>query len=107
MTARCTSTETDLRAQQLAKVIIHGGKRSDCEAYAAKHWQVSSRQVTRYMQRARQMIYDDWKEIDRAQMVAEVLSRYSTLEMEARRQNNLAVVLGCIHGAAKVALIGQ
>jgi predicted secreted Zn-dependent protease len=102
-----TATVTDMRAKELARILIHGGKRSDCEAYAAKHWQVSSRQVTRYMQRARQMIYDDWKEVDRAQMVAEVLSRYSTLEMEARRQNNLAVVLGCIHGAAKVALIGQ
>lgn len=36
-------------------------------------------------------------------MVAEVLSQYNSLQVEAREKGQLAVALGCIHGAAKVA----
>ena len=41
--------------------------------------------------------------MERDQMIAEVLSQYNSLQVEAREKGQLAVALGCIHGAAKVA----
>ena len=36
-------------------------------------------------------------------MIADLLSQYSTLQQQARDQNHLAVALGCINGAARLA----
>ena len=98
-----TSAEIDLRAQRIARVISNGGKRSDCLQYAAKEWGISTRSADELIARARVLIRDDWKDVQRDQMMAEILSQYTTLQMEARRTGQLHVALGCIHGAAKLA----
>ena len=41
--------------------------------------------------------------MERDQMIAEVLGQYNSLQVEARNKGQLAVALGCIHGAARVA----
>jgi hypothetical protein len=38
--------------------------------------------------------------------VAEVLSQLSTLQRQAREAGDLAVALGCIQAAARVAMLG-
>lgn len=100
---KSTLAESELRTQRIARLIASGGKRSDCMQFAAKEWGISTRQTDEYLARARELIKDDWKDIQRDQMVADILSQYSSLQMEARRTGQLNVALGCIHGAAKLA----
>ena len=59
--------------------------------------------VDKYIQEARALVKMDWTEMERDQMIAEVLSSYNSLQREARERGHLAVALGCINGAAKVA----
>jgi hypothetical protein len=99
---RSTSAELEIRVQRLARIIASGGKRSDCMRFASENWGVGERQTETYIARARELIKADWKEIHRDQMLADLLSQYSTLQMEARRSGQLHVALGCIHGAAKL-----
>lgn len=103
MAAQRDSVELEARAQILAKILIRGGKRSDCVLYAAENWGVGERQAQNYLTRARELIRADWSDVERDQMMAEILSQYSTLQVEAREQGQLHVALGCIHGAAKLA----
>ena len=105
--ARITAVEFDLRAQRMARILATGGKRSDCVRFASQEWGVGERQVCNYIARAREIIRADWSSIQRDQMIAEILSQYSTLQLEARRQGQLHVALGCIHGAAKVAKLTE
>ena len=100
---RPTAATRELRAQRIARLIASGGKRTDCLQFAAKEWGVGTRQADALIANARQIIKDDWKEIQRDQMIADLLSQFSTLQMEARRTGNLNVALGCINGAAKLA----
>lgn len=102
-TPRSTVAESEIRVQRLARIIANGGKKSDCVRFAAETWGIKERQVETYLARARQLIKDDWKDLQRDQMIADLLSQFSTLQMEARRTGNLNVALGCIHGAAKLA----
>jgi hypothetical protein len=104
---RADIIEKDRRTQEFAKILARGGKRSDCLRFAAEKWDISVRAAENYLRDARQLIRQDWDDIERHQLKAEILTRYSTLEMEARRSGNLGVALGCIHGCAKIAeLIG-
>lgn len=82
---------------------MRGGKRSDCCLYASENWGVGDRQAERYICRARDIIRADWSDVQRDQMMAEILSQYSSLQLAAREQGQLHVALGCIHGAAKLA----
>jgi hypothetical protein len=97
-----TAAEYELRVQRIARMIAAGGKRSDCLQFAASTWGIETRTADRLIARARELIKADWKEVHRDQMLAELLSQYSTLQMEARRSGQLNVVLGCIHGMAKL-----
>jgi hypothetical protein len=51
---------------------------------------------------AREMLKADW-DIERPQMVADLLSQCSTLQMEARRAGQYHIALGAINTAAKLA----
>lgn len=97
-----TKAETELRAQRFARIIANGGRRSDCCRYAAENWGVGQRTVDRYLQRASEMLKADW-DIERPQMIADLLSQCSTLQMEARRAGQYHIALGAINTAAKLA----
>ena len=101
--SRSTAAECEVRVQRLARIIANGGKRSDCLRFAADQWGIRERQAETYIARAREALKADWTDIQRDQMLADLLSQYSTLQMEARRTGHLNVALGCIHGAAKLA----
>ena len=97
-----TQPETIVRAQRLARIIANGGRRSDCVRYASENWGVGERSVAKYLQIARSELKKDW-DMERPQMIAELLAQCSTLQMEARRAGQFNIALGAINTAAKLA----
>ena len=97
-----TQAETIVRAQRLARIIANGGPRSDCVRYASENWGVGERSVAKYLQIARSELKKDW-DMERPQMIAELLAQCSTLQMEARRAGQFNIALGAINTAAKLA----
>ena len=97
-----TQAETIVRAQRLARIIDNGGSRSDCVRYASENWGVGERSVAKYLQIARSELKKDW-DMERPQMIAELLAQCSTLQMEARRAGQFNIALGAINTAAKLA----
>jgi len=94
--------EIDLRVQKLSRIIATGGRRSDCLRYARENWGVSEATVDNYLKKARDDIKKDW-DIERPQMIADLLAQCSTLQMEARRAGQFHIALGAINTAAKLA----
>ena len=94
--------EIDLRVQKLSRIIATGGRRSDCLRYARENWGVSEATVDNYLKKAREDIKKDW-DIERPQMIADLLAKCSTLQMEARRAGQFHIALGAINTAAKLA----
>jgi hypothetical protein len=99
---RSTKQETIDRANRFARIIATGGRRSDCIRFAAENWGVSSRTCDTYLQIAREQLKADW-DIERPQMIADLLSQCSTLQLEARRAGQYHIALGAINTAAKLA----
>ena len=102
MAKRGTQAETELRVAEFCRIIAHGGKRSDCCRLASEKWGVGARSVDRYLELARQQLRADW-DLERPQMIADLLSQCSTLQQEARNRGQLSVALGAINTAAKLA----
>ena len=99
---RGTKAETIIRAQEFARIIANGGRRSDCIRYASEHWGVGPRSCDTYLELARQEIKADW-DIERPQMIADLLSQCATLQQEAREKGHYHIALGAINTAAKLA----
>ena len=97
-----TQAETVVRAQRFARIIANGGRRSDCVRYASENWGVGERSVDKYLERARDELKQDW-DMERPQMIADLLAQCSTLQMEARRSGQYHIALGAINTAAKLA----
>ena len=97
-----TQAVTIVRAQRLARIIANGGRRSDCVRYASENWGVGERSVAKYLQIARSELKKDW-DMERPQMIADLLAQCSTLQMEARRSGQYHIALGAINTAAKLA----
>ena len=102
MGVKGTQAETVIRAQKFARIIANGGRRSDCVRFASEKWGVGERAVDKYLGLAREQLKADW-DIERPQMVADLLSQCSTLQMEARRAGQYHIALGAINTAAKLA----
>ena len=103
MADRTTASDFDMRAKRLARLLANGARTSDCLQFASDRWGIGERQARNYVARARELLKADWSDIQRDQMVAEILSQYSTLQLEARKAGQFNVALGCINGAAKLA----
>ena len=97
-----TQAETIVRAQRFARIIANGGRRSDCVRYASDNWGVGERSVDKYLEIARDELKKDW-DMERPQMIADLLAQCSTLQMEARRSGQYHIALGAINTAAKLA----
>ena len=102
MAKKGTQAETIIRAQKFARIIANGGRRSDCVRYATDNWGVQERAVDKYLSIARDQLKADW-DLERPQMIADLLSQCSTLQMEARRAGQYHIALGAINTAAKLA----
>ena len=97
-----TQAETIVRSQKFARIIANGGRRSDCVRYASENWGVGDRSVDKYLEIARAELKKDW-DMERPQMIADLLAQCSTLQMEARRSGQFHIALGAINTAAKLA----
>tara|TARA_B100001093_G_scaffold449367_1_gene455534 strand:+ start:1485 stop:1805 length:321 start_codon:yes stop_codon:yes gene_type:complete len=97
-----TQAETIVRSQKFARIIANGGRRSDCVRYASENWGVGERSVDKYLEIARAELKKDW-DMERPQMIADLLAQCSTLQMEARRSGQYHIALGAINTAAKLA----
>jgi|TARA_A100001201_G_scaffold124886_1_gene109069 hypothetical protein len=97
-----TQAETIVRSQKFARIIANGGRRSDCVRYASENWGVGERSVDKYLEIARDELKKDW-DMERPQMIADLLAQCSTLQMEARRSGQYHIALGAINTAAKLA----
>ena len=97
-----TQAETIVRSQKFARIIANGGRRSDCVRYASENWGVGERSVDKYLEIAREELKKDW-DMERPQMIADLLAQCSTLQMEARRSGQFHIALGAINTAAKLA----
>ena len=101
---RGTKQESLDRANHFARIIANGGRRSDCIKYAEENWGVKTSSCDAYLALAREMLKADW-DIERPQMVADLLSQCATLQQEAREKGQLHIALGAINTAAKLAQI--
>jgi hypothetical protein len=99
---RGPKAETLERAERFARIIANGGRRSDCIRYARENWGVKDDACDLYLRLAREKLKADW-DIERPQMVADLLSQCSTLQMEARRAGQYHIALGAINTAARLA----
>ena len=97
-----TQAETIARSQKFARIIANGGRRSDCVRYASENWGVGERSVDKYLEIAREELKKAW-DMERPQMIADLLAQCSTLQMEARRSGQYHIALGAINTAAKLA----
>ena len=99
---RGTKAETIMRAQEFARILANGGRRSDCIRFGQEAWGVGEAACDKYLKHARNQIKADW-DIQRPQMVADLLSQCSTLQVEARAAGQYHIALGAINTAAKLA----
>jgi hypothetical protein len=97
-----TQAETDQRIKKFAQIIANGGRRSDCIRYASDRWGVTDRTVENYLAAARDQLRADW-DLERPQMIADLLSQCSTLQLEARKAKQYHIALGAINTAARLA----
>ena len=87
---RSTQLETQQRASEFARIIANGGRRSDCVRHAAENWGVGERSCDKYLAVAREKLKADW-DIERPQMVADLLSQCATLQQEASAAGHLHI----------------
>lgn len=99
---RGTKAETIIRAKEFARIIANGGRRSDCIRFAQENWGVGEDASYKYLKLAREQLKADW-DIERPQMVADLLSQCATLQQEARARGQYHIALGAINTAAKLA----
>lgn len=97
-----TNATTEARSIHVEKMLMDGATRADIVAFAKREYNISERCADSLLAIARKRIVDAWN-IERPQLVAELLSQYMTLQAEARRSGQLSVALGCLNAVAKVA----
>lgn len=98
----CCKGEKLIRAQEFARMLAHGARRSDCVTYGEAEWGVSPHACDNYLRLAREMLRADF-DIERPQMVADLLAKYATIEQEARQRGHLHVALGAVNAQARLA----
>ena len=99
---RCTAAEKQFRTMRFARMIANGATRSDLLQYGAQEWGLSSRMVDDYRSFAMKELEADWN-LDRQAYAAVLLSQLNIVHKKSMEGGHLAVTLGCINTAAKIA----
>jgi len=99
---RCTAAEKQYRTMRFARMIANGATRSDLLQYGAQEWGLSHRMVDEYRSSAMKELQADWN-LDRQAYAAVLLSQLNIVHKKSMEGGNLAVTLGCINTAAKIA----
>jgi hypothetical protein len=98
------NADTEARVMVLERILCSGGDTAACRTYAEREWGLGDRQVRRLIALARERIRASW-DIERPQMIAELLSQLSTLQIAARKAGQFHVALGAINSAARLARV--
>jgi hypothetical protein len=101
--AGSTAAEFEVRSQKFAKLISEGYSRSDCLRHAAENWGVAERTCDNYLKRAHELIREDWDDISRPQLMANLFAQNARLHRLAIEKEQLSVALGCVNAAARLA----
>ena len=104
--SKANNAEVQLRVNRVARLLSNGAVRSEVLQFCANEWGLKVRQADIYIQKARQILADDW-EIDRRTFTAELLSQLASLQKESRKNGQGHIALGCINSAAKLAQLIQ
>lgn len=95
---------TEARLAAVERLLLEGGRRSDVVRFCADRFGLAPRSADRLLALARARIRRDW-DLERPAMLAAALSQLATLQQEARAAGDLAVALGCIRAAARLAML--
>ena len=95
MAKKCTKIEKEERIFRVYKLICKGESRADIARYAAQNWGIGYRQVDEYIQRARELMKEDFK-MSRDEFAVEILEGYKDLRRRAIADKQHAVALGCL-----------
>ena len=101
---KASAASTEHRVAEVARMIAAGHRRTDVVDFCRQTWGLSPRSADRLLALARQQIRSDW-DIERPEMIADLLSQLSTLQQDARAAGNHAAALGCINAAARIACL--
>jgi hypothetical protein len=94
--------DTSDKVRMLEKILSSGGDTAACHQHAREQWGMGERQARRLIAEARRSVRLNW-ELERPQLIAELLSQLSTLQQEARERGQLHVALGAINTVARLA----
>ena len=96
--ARATATETAVRVELLAGMILAGSNNTECLAHARQTWGVSRAQGYKLVKRAWAQIKDDIDEtgIDRQELLSWSIQMLMAAAGQAMKQNNPGAVVGAI-----------
>lgn len=98
--ADATAT-TEARLRAVEALLLTGATRSAVLAHAAAEWRLATRSADRLLALARRRIRESW-DLDRAEVLAALLSQLATLQQEARARGDLAVALGALNLQARL-----
>ena len=101
---KSAAASTEHRVSEVARLIVAGHRRTDVVDHCREVWGLAPRSADRLLAQAREQLRADW-DIERPQMIADLLSQLSTLQQDARDAGNHAAVLGCINAAARIACL--
>jgi hypothetical protein len=94
--------DTSDKVRMLEKILSSGGDTAACHQHAREQWGMGERQARRLIAEARRSVRLNW-ELERPQLIAELLSQLSTLQQEAREKGQYHVALGAINSMARLA----
>lgn len=101
---RSSKAEIQFRKNRLLNLIRSGGTRIDCIRYSEQTWGLTLETSKKLIADVRKDLREDF-EVERQQFAAELMQQCASIQMEARRTNNLSVALGCVNTLAKIAQV--
>ncbi|MFM7674967.1 MAG: hypothetical protein ACKO5F_05165 [Synechococcus sp.] len=101
MVRRANKAEQQLRIQEILRILMAGGGRQHCLQFARQEWNLGERQTDKLLALARAEIVNDWQ-LEREQVLAQLLSQLSEIQQTAIRRNQLQVAINAIEKMAKL-----
>lgn len=101
MGKKATNLQVQERINTIYQLLIKSWSRFDILQYAAKEWDLSSRQTDEYIHRARKLIEED-SAIERPQWLAAAVRRLAEYEKRAGRDDQVQTAIKALETQAKL-----
>jgi hypothetical protein len=89
------------RANQVARMFVEGATRREVLQFASEKWGMAPRTTDRLIADARACLVADYS-VDRRELMAQLLSSLSLIQMKALHQGDLSVALGAVNAIARL-----